>query len=300
MKIIKLFISLQGFIFFLLVLFSKTGYSQAGSTVHMTFTNLVQTNANTFEYGVMVTNNGPVIYYLRAYSWGLNATPGLANGGTISHTFLCRDAIFNTIPPVVSVFTASSNPLRATTTPASPGNEVLLTPGVAYRIARMRVKTTAPIWAPNFNPFTPILPLEPIQVIYAPGKTQCVVAALVNPPGVIYNIQGIANASSPTTVEGLTASMDPDPLGANPFLLNCSTCPVGIPVVACESYTWPASGLTYTNSGTYSQFFAFPGGCDSTATILLTINHNSFSTTNQVVATPLCTTATPIYQTDCL
>ena len=49
------------------------------------------------------------------------------------------------------------------------------------------------------------------------------------------------------------------------------------PVTACNSYLW--NGTTYTVSGTYNKLFASGNavGCDSTATLVLTINHSSTS-----------------------
>src|SRR6185295_12201078 len=50
-------------------------------------------------------------------------------------------------------------------------------------------------------------------------------------------------------------------------------------VIACDSYTWNDS--TYTASGTYTKLFAGgnSAGCDSTATLLLTITHGGTSIT---------------------
>lgn len=42
-------------------------------------------------------------------------------------------------------------------------------------------------------------------------------------------------------------------------------------ISACGSYTWAANGLTYTSSGSYSETLTSVGGCDSTATLNLTI-----------------------------
>ena len=48
---------------------------------------------------------------------------------------------------------------------------------------------------------------------------------------------------------------------------------------ACDSYTW--DGITYTSSGTYSNTYTNTAGCDSTATLNLTIN-NSTTTTDTI------------------
>lgn len=44
-------------------------------------------------------------------------------------------------------------------------------------------------------------------------------------------------------------------------------------VIACGSYTWSANNQTYTSSGSYMTLLTGSNGCDSTATIYLTINY---------------------------
>ena len=51
-------------------------------------------------------------------------------------------------------------------------------------------------------------------------------------------------------------------------------------VTACESYTWSATGLTYTASGTYSATITNVAGCDSTATLDLTVLESASTTLN--------------------
>ena len=51
-------------------------------------------------------------------------------------------------------------------------------------------------------------------------------------------------------------------------------------VVECDTYTW--NGTTYTSSGTYTWVGTNAAGCDSTATLNLTINNSSTSTSTVV------------------
>lgn len=51
-------------------------------------------------------------------------------------------------------------------------------------------------------------------------------------------------------------------------------------LTACDQYTWPTSGLTYTVSGTYSSTLTNINGCDSVVTLNLTINNSNSSTQN--------------------
>jgi hypothetical protein len=46
-------------------------------------------------------------------------------------------------------------------------------------------------------------------------------------------------------------------------------------ITACESYTWPANGINYSESGTYTDTLTNIAGYDSVATLKLTINHPS-------------------------
>jgi PKD repeat protein len=47
---------------------------------------------------------------------------------------------------------------------------------------------------------------------------------------------------------------------------------------ACGSYTWPANGVTYTNTGTYTHTYLNAWGCTHTVTLQLTIFHGNSST----------------------
>lgn len=52
-------------------------------------------------------------------------------------------------------------------------------------------------------------------------------------------------------------------------------------VASCGNYTWSATGTTYTTSGTYSALLTGSNGCDSMATLNLTIN-NPYATTDVI------------------
>ncbi len=48
-------------------------------------------------------------------------------------------------------------------------------------------------------------------------------------------------------------------------------------VTACDTYTWPVNGLTYTTSGTYTYISTNAAGCPDTKTLVLTINNSTSS-----------------------
>ncbi|MEM7039211.1 MAG: T9SS type A sorting domain-containing protein, partial [Bacteroidota bacterium] len=52
-------------------------------------------------------------------------------------------------------------------------------------------------------------------------------------------------------------------------------------LTACNSYLWPATNQSYTNSGTYTATLTNAAGCDSTATLNLTITQVDTSVTVQ-------------------
>ncbi|MDZ7848252.1 MAG: hypothetical protein U5L96_16680 [Owenweeksia sp.] len=47
------------------------------------------------------------------------------------------------------------------------------------------------------------------------------------------------------------------------------------PVTACDEYTWDANGQTYSSSGTYNALLTNTDGCDSAATLNLTIKNST-------------------------
>lgn len=51
-------------------------------------------------------------------------------------------------------------------------------------------------------------------------------------------------------------------------------------ITACDSYTWPANGVTYTSSGTYTFTSLNAEGCPHTNTLHLTIHPGNHSTVN--------------------
>ncbi len=52
--------------------------------------------------------------------------------------------------------------------------------------------------------------------------------------------------------------------------------------VACETYTWPLNGATYTESGDYTYSYTDPSGCANSDTLHLTITHPSTGDTTAV------------------
>jgi hypothetical protein len=54
-------------------------------------------------------------------------------------------------------------------------------------------------------------------------------------------------------------------------------------ITACNSYTWPVNGITYTNSTTATHTLTNVHGCDSVVTLNLTI-HNSNTATQNITA----------------
>src|SRR5450756_476053 len=51
------------------------------------------------------------------------------------------------------------------------------------------------------------------------------------------------------------------------------------PVTACNTYTWAANNQTYTSTGTYTNITTGTNGCQDTATLVLTINMSTNTST---------------------
>jgi hypothetical protein len=287
----------KAFLLFLLTGMSFIGFSQ--TAVLFNVTNFVQTAPNAFRYDVMMTNTGTTALALRGYSWGLNTATGIANGGTFTQSFISRDASIDAGGVPIGTYATITQTgtctgayhLRFTTTNAS-GTGLPLTAGVPIRLATIQVQTTASSFPQNFNPFAQCSTFSPIQNVVASGKTSCIAACTVTPPGTSYTINGTTNSSSAGTLQALTATMTPNPAGASPFKLN--SLAVCVPVItnvtasACDSYTWAApigNGNTYTATGTYYKTTAQTAipTCYDTTYLNLTINNTSSSSTSQTV-----------------
>lgn len=226
------------FIPFLCLLFSNPTFAQtAGTAVCMEISNLVLTAPNEFTFDVNLRNTGTTTLELRGYSGGINVTPGFANGGNIVVSFLSRDPILNSIPAVTPNYASSIQHFRFTTTNAVAGNEVALTPMLPYRLGTFKMATSTnfnPLLGAGYDPFNPIAPATPMQVLEESGKTDCEVNCIVNPtPGsdVTYHLVGTGvTPANLYTLPTLTASYNswgscgsvPATIGEHPATFNYS------------------------------------------------------------------------------
>jgi len=80
-------------------------------------------------------------------------------------------------------------------------------------------------------------------------------------PGIYTVVATDAKLCSATTVLTITAPTSPITNTVNH--------------TSCNTYTWPANGVTYTASGVHTTTLTTPAGCDSVVTLNLTINHSS-------------------------
>lgn len=233
---------------FVLFLVSNTAFSQTGTAVTMTIQNAVQTSASVFEYDVMLTNTGSTTVALRGYSCGINHATGMNAGGTITHTFVSRDPSLATIPVVSPGYTAASNHLRLTTVNATTGNEVVIPVGTPVRLATMRVTNTVSFPA-NFNP------AFALQTLTAAGKTQCVVTAIITPPGSSYAINGPGNNPIAGTLQALTGVVNMPCFFLNPSSVFAATKTSSTPILCYGQSTGTAvitlSGTGSSSTGTY-------------------------------------------------
>lgn len=237
------------------------------TAVVMTMQNVVQIAPNIFEYDIMLTNTGTTALALRGYSCGINHAAGMNGTGTITHSFISRDASLSTIPSVSATYTASLNHIRLTTVNASAGSEVPMTIGVPVRIATMRITNTTS-FPVNFDP------AFNMQTIPASGKTQCVATCIVTPPGSSFVLNGAGNNPTAGTLQVLTASVN-----APCFYLNAAAAYAAsvTAVNAVTCYGQSNGSLQVATSGTGSTssgFYRVNGGTQiSYATNPFSINN---------------------------
>jgi uncharacterized protein affecting Mg2+/Co2+ transport len=264
-----------GFLFILIICLGNKLHAQ--TAVSMTMQNVIQTAPNIFEYDVMLTNTGTTTVALRGYSWGINHASGLANGGTISHTFLSRDAALAGLPIPTISYVASSFHLRGTTTTAAVNNAYVLSAGIPVRLATMRVTSTSN-FPSNFNP------AFNMQTTVVVGKTQCVATCIVTPPGSTYAIKSPGNNPVAGTLQVLTSAVN-----APCFILNA--LPNLSTATACDSYTWSLNGNSYTSSGVYTATSLNGSGCVDSNILTLTIKN---STSNNISASAYASYTWPL------
>jgi hypothetical protein len=108
-----------------------------------------------------------------------------------------------------------------------------------------------------------------------------------------YSLDGgtsTAYTTNPFTVNGLSAgnhmisvtTNTPCSAGPGNFTISGPTSPSTSTTneTACDSYTWPTNGNTYTSSGSYT-FIGTQGGCPHTYTLNLTINQSTNTTVSR-------------------
>ncbi len=98
----------------------------------------------------------------------------------------------------------------------------------------------------------------------------------------LWTANGTTYASSGTFTTTLTGSNGCDSTATLNLTVNSPTFG-SESVTACDSYTWSANATAYTASGSYTATLTGINGCDSTATLNLTIN-NSTSGSESVTA----------------
>ncbi|MBI3239571.1 MAG: T9SS type A sorting domain-containing protein, partial [Flavobacteriia bacterium] len=93
---------------------------------------------------------------------------------------------------------------------------------------------------------------------------------------------GTTYVTSGTYFQTLTNNTGCDSTASLVLTINTSTSSADT-VITCDSYIWSADGQTYTTSGDYSATLTNAAGCDSTATLNLTLFYGS--NTNETATT---------------
>lgn len=218
----------------------------AGTAVCMEVSNLVLTAPNQFTFDVNLRNTGTTTLKLRGYAGGINTTPGFANGGNISVSFLSRDSILNIIPAVTPNYTSTSHHFRFTTTNATVGNEVTLTPMLPYRLGTFKMTTTTsfnPMLGTGYDPFNPVAPATPMQILEESGKTDCEVNCVVNPTASSSDVYRLVGTGVTPTITYMLPVLTASYNGWG----SCSSVPTSI-----KNPSTPVYKLSHNQS--YSEF----------------------------------------------
>ncbi len=230
-------------------LMSSHAIAQTANSVTMKVKNPVQLNTTQFTYEVWLYNTGTSSYLLKAYSFGINYATGMGNGGTLSHTFLNRDAAFpGSFPALTAGINTSLNHLRATTTSAPAGSEVAMNSGDSIRLGTMRVNSTV-AFAANFNPsFT-------MQLTTVTGKTSCVATCIYGTTTYAVNAPG--NQPLAGTLQVLNTSVNTPCFYLSPSAGSFTATASAQTAVNCfggsdGTATYTLSGLGANTGGTYS------------------------------------------------
>ncbi|MBK7763184.1 MAG: T9SS type A sorting domain-containing protein [Bacteroidetes bacterium] len=308
--ITKLQNTVKGGVFTILLMFIQMSLTAqtAGTGITIRLQNPVNVASNIFEYDLVLINSGTTTVGLRGYSAGINYTSGMANGGTLSHTFISRGSNLSTLPTVSPGITAATNHLRVTTTNATAGNEVTIALGDTVRIATMRVTNTVnfPVdFNPAFN----------LQVVTAPGKTACVATCIV--AGTSYAINGTANSPAAGTLQALTGLVSTPCFFLNPSgtfaAANSATTPVacfngsnGSAQITLSSTGSTGTGTsgTYTiNGGLAQPYSGLPiivnGLAGGTYTINVTTSYGCTDTAVATISTPSSSLTSSFTATSC-
>ncbi|MDX2359222.1 MAG: T9SS type A sorting domain-containing protein [Crocinitomicaceae bacterium] len=111
---------------------------------------------------------------------------------------------------------------------------------------------------------------NPIQWDWSfPGGTP-LTSMQQNPTGIIYNSVGVYDVQLI-----INDGVEADTLLLVDFITVNSANSGTQSITACDSYTWSANSTTYTSTGIYVETLTNVGGCDSIATLDLTINNTS-------------------------
>jgi len=202
------------------------------------------------------------------------AAPITCFGGTSNIVFSGTGGVglFDTIPPPAPYPNPSTLTYQINGVAVSPGSPYPAGPGT-YTITATDAKLCSATTVLTIS-----APTGPIITIL--NQTACN-SYTWSSNGATYTSSGVHTLTY-TTAAGCDSTVTLN-LTIN---LNTTTATTA---TSCNSYTWAASGLTYTSSGVYTFTSLNAAGCTNTATLILTINN---STTTGSLSATACDTYT--------
>ena len=209
-------------------------------------------------------SNTDVVTACDDYFWGANGVTYTA-GGFYTATFFTSEGCDSTLNLDLTINTSSTASITLT------GCDLYTWPlnGNSYASSGIYFATI-----PNAGGCDSVVTLN-LTIINSSSSSEIVSTC----DSYLWPITGVtytASGSYPTT---LTNSIGCDSIITLFLTLDYGYSATDV-ITACDSYTWPLNGATYTNSGSYSISGFTSNGCDSTTFLDLTIVSNSATSQN--------------------
>ena len=210
-------------------------------------------SGNTFVFNNNSSGTAP------SYTWNFGDASATVSTINASHTYASANT-YNV--SLTATNSCGTNTVNKTVTvndvpaqPAAIGGTTTIQVGAT---ATLTNTTPSGIWSSANTNIATINPTSGVVTGVAPGNAT-----------ITYTLTNTCGSATRTAVVTVTAA--PVPCSATTSTTNASIC---------SGNTYTFNGTTYSTAGTYTAHLTNAGGCDSAATLILTVKATSSSTTN--------------------